>query len=98
MWMKVSEIGRYWAAKELTQLHWEGNTLQLEAPFACENFTLRLEGVARAQVKYQTADKTHDLRSVSSLASLHSGQYFVDEVGCMACIDLPRGSSQLRFG
>ena len=34
IWMKLSEIGRYWTAKELTQIQRSGNRVTLTAPFA----------------------------------------------------------------
>src|SRR3990172_2166811 len=33
IWMKLSEITRYWAAKELTWLKRQGDTVTLDAPF-----------------------------------------------------------------
>ena len=42
MWMKLSEIARYWAAKELTRTSWSETDLLLQAPFACPQFTVRL--------------------------------------------------------
>ena len=42
IWMKVSEIGRYWAAKQLTTIQRSGNRVTLKAPFATTRFTLRL--------------------------------------------------------
>ncbi len=39
-WMKISEIGRYWAAKELTKITVTADGLALQAPFACRDFTV----------------------------------------------------------
>ena len=44
IWMKLSEIARYWAAKELTRIEVAGNKIQLHAPFACPAFTLEVPG------------------------------------------------------
>ena len=35
VWMKLSEIARYWAARELTALDRSGEGLRFRAPFAC---------------------------------------------------------------
>ena len=45
-WMKISEIGRYWTAKELTKITFAADQVTLQAPFACRNFTLRLAKTA----------------------------------------------------
>jgi len=42
IWMKLSEIARYWAAKELTRIENVGGKIQLHAPFACPLFTLEV--------------------------------------------------------
>jgi len=42
IWMKLSEIARYWAAKELTRIESAGNKIQVHAPFACPLFTLEV--------------------------------------------------------
>ena len=41
-WLKLSEIARYWAAKELTEIRREGKRVLLDAPFGTPNFTLRV--------------------------------------------------------
>ncbi len=47
IWMKNSEIARYWAAKELTKIERDGSAVVLKAPFACPAFTVRLGGDER---------------------------------------------------
>jgi hypothetical protein len=51
IWMKLSEIARYWAAKELTRIERVGEKIQLHAPFACPGFTL--------EVPWRVRDVTH---------------------------------------
>ena len=97
LWMKVSEIAGYWAAKELTQLQWSGRTLHLRAPFACPGFTLRIDGPRLSHPQLQVADKVQRLQSVSTLASLNAGQYVTDSASQVVCFDLPQGASQLVF-
>lgn len=103
LWMKVSEIGRYWAAKEFTKLSWQGTTLHLQAPFACPQFTLRFAGndqqkLVQKLIQRSAGQPDRALRSVSTLASLHSGDFVRDEQGVVACFDLPAGDSQLQCG
>jgi hypothetical protein len=96
LWMKVSEIGRYWAAKELTKLSWNGRTLQLNAPFACPNFTLRIAGESIAKIVHRAGAAAQELRPVSTLASLNSGQAHHTPNSTVACFDLPQGVSELQ--
>ena len=42
LWMKISEIARYWAAKKLTRIERSGGRLLLTAPLAAPRFTLRI--------------------------------------------------------
>jgi hypothetical protein len=44
-WMKVGDIARYWAAKELTAIAREGNVIRFRAPYACPQFTIAVAGV-----------------------------------------------------
>ena len=41
-WMTLSEISRYWAAKELTEIVSNDNAVSLNAPYASPGFTLRI--------------------------------------------------------
>ncbi|MFN7935892.1 MAG: hypothetical protein U0R19_21355 [Bryobacteraceae bacterium] len=55
-WMKIGDIARYWAAKELTGIAREGNRVKLRAPYACPDFTIEisargLRGVRAGSVK-----------------------------------------------
>lgn len=42
IWMKLSEISRYWAAKELTTITVDDKMIILNAPFAAPDFTLKI--------------------------------------------------------
>ncbi len=42
LWMKLNEIARYWAAKELTSITLSGNKVILKAPFSASGFTIKL--------------------------------------------------------
>ena len=43
LWMKLSAIGRYWAARELTKMSvGENRQLSIDAPLSCPDFTIRL--------------------------------------------------------
>ncbi|WP_237607632.1 hypothetical protein [Roseimaritima sediminicola] len=97
VWMKVSEIGRYWAAKQLTEIRRTGNRLTLSAPFATEKFTVRVAG-GLAPVSLRHGDGRTALRKVATRSAVDAGTWFADEGKLVACFDLPKGESQLELG
>ncbi|MGV2339947.1 MAG UNVERIFIED_CONTAM: hypothetical protein LVR18_40125 [Planctomycetaceae bacterium] len=47
LWLKLSEIARYWAARELTEIQRQGEVwAACRRPFACPDFTLTLPRAA----------------------------------------------------
>ena len=95
-WMKVSEIARYWAAKELTEVTVEDDRLSLSAPFACSDFTLRIEAGAPQGVAVQQGQERTELQRVDQPAALRAGRWCRDGDALLACFDLPRGESTLN--
>jgi hypothetical protein len=97
VWMKLSEIARYWAAKELTGIEGCEQGVTFRAPFACPGFTvsvpartggppgLMVEGRARAA-----------LREVARTLDLAPGTWTRDGESVLACFDLPKGISDLH--
>jgi hypothetical protein len=91
-WMKLSEIARYWAAKELTRIEWngQGRTVSLKAPFACDEFTLELpfsEGAPQF--------KNQPLQKVDSCLHLKPGTWCREADKTFVCLKLPKGNSAL---
>ena len=109
MWMKVSEIGRYWVAKELTKIWTEEASISLQAPFACDDFTLRLRGIAKRQGGLAALHvesrgdngrgevNVRELTRVSDPSLLAAGTFCETKDECLVCFDLPKGASALRF-
>ncbi|MEM7473979.1 MAG: hypothetical protein AAF483_03245 [Planctomycetota bacterium] len=96
-WMKISEIARYWAAKEYTRVRLFEKRIELEAPFACPQFTLRLPGSQKAN-QASKRQKVPGFKQVSTLASLLPGYVFYSELETWLCLDLAKGSSQIELG
>lgn len=95
LWMKVSEIGRYWAAKELTKTAATDSGIELNAPFACPDFTIRVSTPLTAAPRLSVgADKT-ELREVADRSQLDSGNWCRVGDAVLVCFDLPRGTSTL---
>jgi hypothetical protein len=87
VWMKLSEVARYWAARELTRIERAGNRVTFRAPFACPAFTVRVPLNAPAAPPA--------LKRVTN-GHLAAGTFTEDKAGLVCCIDLPKGRSELR--
>lgn len=99
LWMRPSEIARYWAAKELTAIDHEAGRIRLRAPYAAPDFTLRLPAgdAGDNPPQLETTDQPVALKRVRSATDLRSGTYLHDGQGLIACFDLPAGRSTLRL-
>jgi hypothetical protein len=90
IWMKLSEIGRYWAAKQLTTIRRKANRITLDAPFAASKFTLR---IPQATGPIRCGDA---LREVNSLALLDSATWISQGQDVIVCIDLSPGKTRIE--
>lgn len=97
LWMKVSDIGKYWAAKELTEVKLAGTSVSISAPFACTDFTVRIPLTGFSKVVVETSDSSQVLGSVSTIASLTSGSCHIGDNSTTVCFSLPKGESSLHF-
>lgn len=96
-WMKLSELARYAAARELTQIRADDSRVQLRAPFACPEFTLRIpRGSGPAPVVVGT--ERQELRAVNRLLDLRANTWHQDAAHQTVCFSLPRGTSEIRWG
>lgn len=98
--MKMSEVARYWAARELTRCELAGNVVKLKAPYACDSFTIEVPappGELRPIVR--AGDKTWPLKEVAKPLLLEN-QTFVRDASkprITLCFSLPKGSSEVRL-
>jgi hypothetical protein len=93
IWMKLREVARYWAARELTRIERAENRVSIHAPFACPSFTLRVTGNASGAPKLR---ESAPLREAAGPLKLESGTWLRDRQGVTLCFDLPKGVSQLE--
>jgi hypothetical protein len=105
IWMKLSEIARYWTARELTRIECpHPGQLAIEAPFACPQFTVQLDlpGKSPATLTlhgHKGADlEQKKLAAVDTLAQIKPGTFHCEPGRLVACLDLPKGSSRLELG
>lgn len=99
LWMKVSEIGRYWATKELAQLkRTDDNEIEIKTPLQCDDFTISVSGPAPSRppqlVHQQT---TTAIESVATKPLLTAGTFVADQDRTLYCLSLPKGTSKLQF-
>lgn len=98
IWMKLSELSRYWAAKELTHILTQAASVQFRAPFACPDFTLSCDKPSPGQPHFQAnGGAPRPLQQVASRLHLKSGTWTEEGDAMIACVNLPKGSSTLSW-
>jgi hypothetical protein len=95
LWMKLSEIGRYWTAKQLTKIVRKEASVEFKAPFAAPAFTVRVDGTPSAVPQFATATGRIKLQEVHKPTDLKTATWRRDANGVVACFDLPKGLSEL---
>ena len=95
LWMKNSEIARYWAAKELTKIEKQGGRITFNAPFATTRFTVRIKSKLPTLPKLIANNNPVRLRRVKKILQLQSHTWHKDGRNVMVCFDLPKGKSTL---
>jgi hypothetical protein len=99
IWMKLSELARYWAAKELTTIGATASAVAFRAPFACPEFTVKYsmrQGVTKAPV-LRAGDTQVALQEVDDSLKLRKGTWTRQGSEVAACFDLPKGNSTLEY-
>jgi hypothetical protein len=97
VWMKLSEIARYAAARTLTTIDATAAGVEFRAPFACPRFTFR---VAPAQSgtppRFRVAGADQPpFRKVQRPLDLAAGTWCDTAEGRVICLDLPKGRSAI---
>ncbi len=95
-WMKLSELARYRAASELTRIEPQADGLRLQAPLACPNFTLRVEGVAAQAPRQIAQGQVRVLTEVADRSALTASTWTAAGQNRILCLDLPKGDSVLQ--
>lgn len=93
-WMKLSEIARYWAAKEYTSFSESEDGIKLYAPFPTADFTIRIPRKAGFS-QVSNGSKSTQLNRVESLDRLESNSWFTDERSTWLCFDLAKGENTI---
>jgi hypothetical protein len=93
IWMKLCDISRYWAAKELTRIEPAGSQVRFLAPFATAGFTVKVKTEPSAGPRFGDTP----LRQVHEVKQLASGTWFQGKGEATVCFDLPKGVSVLAL-
>lgn len=96
LWMKISDLARYWAARELTRIDREGNRIRFSAPFASPLFTVEIPTAAGSVPSLAANDHPVPLKEVARPLDLENGTWTKRAEGIVVCIDLPKGESRIE--
>ena len=96
VWMKVSDIARYWAAKKLTRIESNGKQVVIKAPFATSRFTLSISSACKA-VKLISSGGQTDFKKETDIFKLDVNTFVPGRKESMICFDLPQGESSLEI-
>jgi hypothetical protein len=96
-WMKLSEIGRYWAARNLTKIEPVEDGVSFDAPISCAEFTVRIPIRRAKPAALHAGPVTRQLRDVKSADAISEWTYCAADKQLIACFDLPKGQSRLVF-
>ena len=97
-WMKVSQIARYYAAAELTEITTTPDGFALTAPFGTSGFTLKIVKPATGKPVLRTASgDSQTLDEVRTATDLDSGKWLCEDSSQILCFDLPKGSTTIAW-
>jgi hypothetical protein len=92
--MKLSEIARYWAAKELTSITVQKNKLIFKAPFSSPGFSVKLNTSVR-NPRIEGKGEEKPLVRIKDNKALKNGNWYSDKTGSILCFDLEKGTNEL---
>ncbi len=98
LWMKLSEVSRYWAAKELTRIEHTARGISFHAPYSCPAFTMQFPAPPNTAPRLGIGQSTAaPLTQVNRLLDLKSGTWHRNGQSITACFDLSKGESTLQM-
>ncbi len=94
-WMKLSEIANYWAAKKYISFNPVADGVEINSPFAVEDFTIRIDKrLTKASIIHEVV--MIPLKESPVANGLKSNTYFNNNGNATACFTLPKGISLLK--
>lgn len=95
IWMKLSEISRYWAARKLTTITATGHKVILYAPFSAPGFTLKLDYSLHNPGIKNEGEEIKPLSRVKEKKYIKSDTWYSDRSGTILCFNLRKGPSEI---
>jgi len=92
IWMKTSEIARYWMVREMVRIEPTEDGCRISSPISCEKFTLRFCGARPGRWGLDGAP----LLQVSDSLSLEPSAWAADGDDIVLAFDLPAGQTTIR--
>jgi hypothetical protein len=98
LWLKLSDIARYWAAKELTTIEKADSKISFRAPYACPQYTVEIASASEIQsAVLKTAESQVKLDRCDRALDLAAAKFRAADGKVTFCFDLPKGRSELRW-
>jgi hypothetical protein len=97
LWMKLNEIARYWAARELTFINISGNKIKLNAPFSASAFTIKLNFPIQNTGIKNEGEEQQPLLRINDKKFIKSNSWYSDMSTTILCFDLKKGSSEISL-
>jgi len=97
LWMKMSEIARYWAVRQFADVQRVAGGIEITTPFACPKLTIRVPVDGPVSKVISTAGDSVELTRVTERHRLDAGAWYVADRSIIACVDIPKGRSGLAL-
>lgn len=97
IWMKLSDLSRYSAARELTRVSRNGEALIFRAPFTCPDFTLSFASRGNTPPRLRVRESVALLKEVSGPLKLESNTWCRAGETVTVCFNMPKGNSRLEI-
>ena len=96
-WMKLADISRYWAAREMTSITADSDKLTLKAPFAAPAFTLQTNAMIKNPILGPEKNDGKKLTRVKNRNEIGPFTWYTDKDESVLCFDLQKGINVLKF-
>lgn len=97
LWMKLSEIAQYWAAREFVKFELLPDKLTIDAPFGTRNFTFVMDKAVKEATIRHTGETAKLIRT-ASINDLSANSFVVEKLKTTICMELRPGKTELIFG
>jgi len=95
IWMKLSEIARYWAAKELTAVTVNKNSISLKAPFSTPGFMVKLNASVLNPGMRRAGGELINFERIKDKRALKANTWYSEKKESFLCFNLEKGINDL---